>query len=167
MPLASGARLGSYEIVGTESEKGPRAYLTDVSGAQPRAITPEGITYAVEALALSPDGTRVVLRSPDDRVMLYPLAAGEPVAVNGLNADEMPTGWTGDSRALFLTEGKPPRRIVRLDPASGRREIVKEIRPSDPGLTGPALVVVTPDGRSYAANYARSQMTLFLVEGLR
>lgn len=81
--------------------------------------------------------------------------------------NEMPTGWTGDGRALFLTEGKPPRRIVRLDPVSGRRELVKEIRPSDSGLTGPALVVVTPDGRSYAANYGRASMTLFLVEGLK
>jgi Tol biopolymer transport system component len=162
--LPDGRRL---LIVGTEPGKGLRAYLTDVSGATPRAITPEGITYAPDALALSPDGTRVALHSPDGRVMLYPLAGGEPVAVKGLEADEMPTGWTGDDRALLLLEGKPPRRIVRLDPASGRRELVKEIRPSDSGLIGPALVVVTPDGRSYAANYSRAQMTLFLVEGLR
>ena len=153
-------------IVGTEPGKGPRAYLTDVSGATPRAITPEGITFASESLALSPDGTRVALRSHDGRVMLYPLA-GEPVAVNGLNAGEMPISWTEDGRSLFLLEGNPPRRIVRLDPTIGRRALVKEIRPADSGLTGPATVVVMPDGRSYAANYTRVQMTLFLVEGLR
>jgi Tol biopolymer transport system component len=162
--LPDGRRL---LIVGTEPGKGPRAYLTDVSGATPRAITPEGITFAPDAVALSPDGTRVALRAPDGRVMVYPLAGGEPVAVNGLEADDMPSGWTGDGRALLLLEGKPSRRIVRLDPTSGRRELVKEIRPSDSGLTGPSLVVMTPDGRSYAANYGRAQTTLFLVEGLR
>ena len=99
--------------------------------------------------------------------MLYPVVGGEPVVVNGLAPDEMPLSWTADSRALFLLEGQPARRIVRLDPAGGRRELVKEIHPADSGLIGPAFVVVAPDGRSYAANYTRIQMTLSLVEGLR
>ena len=100
-------------IVGTEPGKRLRAYLTNVGGATPRAISPDGITLAADALALSPDGTRVALRSPDGRVLLYPIAGGEPVAVNGLNAGEMPIAWTGDGRALLLLEGKPPRHIVR------------------------------------------------------
>ena len=96
--------------------------------------------------------------------MLYRLDGGEPIVVNGLQADEMPTAWTGDGRLVQL-EGNPRRRIVALDPAGGRRELLKEIRPSDPSLFGPTQIVVTPDGRSYAANYGRNQMTLFLVDG--
>jgi hypothetical protein len=59
-------------------------------------------------------------------VTLYRLDGDEPIAVNGLQADEVPTAWTGDSRSLLLLDGNPPRRIVALDPASGRRELLKE-----------------------------------------
>ena len=61
----------------------------------------------------------------------------------------------------------PERRLIAVDPATGRRTIVKEIRPSDPALIGPSQFVMTPDGRSYVANYGRRQDTLFLVEGLK
>jgi hypothetical protein len=154
-------------IIGTEPGKGLRAYVTDVGGSTPRPISPERITYKFSQLALSPDGSRVPLRSPDGQVLLYPTAGGAPSAVNGLEPDEMPLGWTGDGRALLVTEGNPPRRISRVDFASGRREPVKDIRPSDVVLTGPTEVLLTPDGRSYLANYNRLQMTLFLAEGLK
>jgi len=42
------------------------------------------------------------------------------------------------------------------------------VRPaSEPALIGPSEVILTPDGRSYLANYNRVQMTLFLAEGLK
>ena len=50
--LPDGRRL---LVAGTEPGKGLRVSLTDVSGATPRAITPEGITFEGDALALSPD----------------------------------------------------------------------------------------------------------------
>ena len=162
--LPDGRRL---LIAGTEPGKGVRVYLTDIGGATPRAITLAGVTFATSALALSRDGTQVALRSPEGRVMLYPVAGGEPVGVKGLSADEMPLSWTADSRALFLLEGQPPRRIVRLDPASGRRELASEIHPADAGLIGPSHVVIAPDARTFVANYMRVQGTLYLVDGLK
>jgi serine/threonine protein kinase/Tol biopolymer transport system component len=154
-------------IVGTEPGKRLRAYVTDVNGATPRPISPEGISFTLDILPLSPDGSRAAFRSPEGPVLVYPLAGGEPAPVNGLNADDMPIGWTGDGRGLLLLDGRPPRRILKLDPASGRRELLKEIHPSDPGSVGPTKVIITPDGRSYAADYPRAQMTLYLVEGLK
>jgi dipeptidyl aminopeptidase/acylaminoacyl peptidase len=162
--LPDGRRL---LIVGTEPGKRLRAYLTDVNGATPRPIAPEGISFTPDTLPLSPDGERVALRSPDGHVLVYLLAGGEPVSVNGLKEDEMPIGWTGDGRGLLLLDGRPPRRVLKLDPASGRRELLKEIHPSDPSLSGPAKVMITPDGHSYVANYAHAQMTLYLVDGLK
>jgi Tol biopolymer transport system component len=162
--LPDGRRLLT---IGTEPGKRLRAYVVDLDGAAPRPVSPEGITFKAETLALSPDGTRVALRSPDGRLMLYRVDGGEPIAVNGIQADEMPMAWSGDGRSLLLLDGNPPRRIVALDPTSGRRQVVKEIRPSDPSLFGPTQLVMTPDGKSYAANYGRNQMTLFLVDGLK
>jgi hypothetical protein len=155
-------------MVGTEPGKGLRAYLTDVAGSIPQPISPERVTYKSNQLALSPDGSHVPLRSPDGQVMLYPTAGGAPLEVKGLELNEMPTAWTGDGRGLLVMEGgNPSRRIVRVDPGSGRREVFKDIRPSDSVLIGPSEVILTPDGRSYLANYNRVQMTLFLAEGLK
>jgi Tol biopolymer transport system component len=162
--LSDGKRL---LIIGTEQGKRLRAYVTGVAESTPRPISPEGITYASNQLAPSPDGSRVPLRSPEGPVMLYPTGAGEPVAVDGLAPDELPSGWTVDGRALIVLEGVPPRRIVRLDLSTGRREILKDIRASDPALVGPFSVIVTPDGHSYVANYGRFQISLFLAEGLK
>jgi len=162
--LPDGRRL---VVIGTEPGKRLRVYLTDVNGATPRAISPEGVSFTAETLALSPDGSRIALRSPDGLVVVYAVNGGEPIAVPGLQANEMPIAWTADGRALVLLEGRPPRRIMRLDPATGRRELIKEVHPSDSSLLGPSQVIMMPDGRSYAANYGRLQMTLFLAEGLR
>ena len=162
--LPDGRRL---VVIGTEPGKRLRVYLTDVNGATPRAISPEGVSFTAETLALSPDGSRIALRSPDGLVVVYAVNGGEPIAVPGLQASEMPIAWTADGRALVLLEGRPPRRIMRLDPATGRRELIKEVHPSDSSLLGPSQVIMMPDGRSYAANYGRLQMTLFLAEGLR
>ena len=77
----------------------------------------------------------------------------------------MPIAWSGD-RLLLLTNASP-RQLVAIDPASGRRTVVRTMAPTDPSLIGPGDVYFTPDGRSYIANYQRRVMKLFLVEGLR
>jgi eukaryotic-like serine/threonine-protein kinase len=156
-------------VIGTEPGKGARAYVTAVAGGTPRAITPQGVTSNVDQIPLSPDGTRVALRSPEGALTIYSTAGGAPAAVRGFAADETPFGWTSDGRALLLVERRPVRRIVNVDPVSGRREVVRELKPSDPALVGPGSgqVVLSKDGRSYVANYGRRQDTLFLVEGLR
>ena len=161
--LPDGRRL---LIIGTEAGKGARAYLTDVDGSAPRPVSPEGITHRPNMLLISPDGMWVILNSPEGLLVLYPTSGGDPRPVNGLEPTEVPVGWSGDSRALFVATAPAARRIVRLDPASGRRETVREIRPGDASLSGPS-VMVSPDGRSYVANYGRIQMTLFVAEGLR
>ena len=44
-----------------------------------------------------------------------------------------------------------PARIERVEVATGRRQLWKELRPADPaGVFGITSVVVTPDGTSYA-----------------
>ena len=98
--------------------------------------------------------------------MLYPTLQGAATSAKGFNDGEMPVGWTVDGWVV-VTEGTPARRLVRVDPRTGVREPLAAIRPSDPALLGPQTVVVTPDGRSYAATYDRRQVTLFLVEGVK
>jgi len=162
--LADGKRL---IVVGTEPGTGLRAYVINISGGTPRAVTPERITFNTDQMALSPDGARVAFRSPEGVMTVYSTAGEPPIAARGVAAGELPIGWTGDNRSLLLIERKSERRLVSVDPSTGRRDVVKEIKPSDPALIGPQQVVLTQDGRSYVANYGRLQHTLFLVEGLK
>ena len=154
-------------IIGTEQGKGVRAYVTDVSGAVPRAFTPEGITFRADQVALSPEGGRVAFRAPDRTVVIYSIDGGASSPAKGLSPEEMPVGWTGDGRSLLLLERKPERRLVAVDPVTGRRAVYKTLTASDAALNGPSQIHLTRDGRSYVANYGRSQDTLFLVEGLK
>jgi hypothetical protein len=59
-------------------------------------------------------------------------------------------------------------RISRLDLSTGRREPWKELKPPDPvGVWGVMSILLTPDGQSYAYNYARMLSDLYLVDGLK
>jgi dipeptidyl aminopeptidase/acylaminoacyl peptidase len=162
--LPDGRRL---LMIGAEPSAGVRAYVTDVAGSEPRPITPERITYSSEQVALSHDGRQAAFRSPEGAVTLYSTDGAQPIAANGFGPGELPIDWTGDDRSLLLLEGKSSRRLVAIDPSSGRRKLLKEIAPSNPSLIGPLQIYLTPDGRSYVANYQSRRMTLFLAEGLK
>ena len=59
-------------------------------------------------------------------------------------------------------------RIFRLDPATGRRTLFREIAPSDSaGFMNPPRVVLIPDGSAYAYGGFRMLSDLYLVEGLK
>jgi hypothetical protein len=153
-------------IVGAEPGQQQRAYVVDVAGGRPRPIAPAGVTFTADRVALAPDDSRVALRSPDGIVMLYPLDGGTPSEVRGLNGDEMPVDWTRDARRLVLQERSTNPRLIGLDPSTGAREPLLEVRPSDPGVTFGAVLPMH-DGRGYVANYGRLQMTLFVGSNLR
>jgi hypothetical protein len=58
-------------------------------------------------------------------------------------------------------------KINRLDLASGRQELWKELKPADPVGVQIYNVVVTPDGNAYAYSFQRDISTLYLAEGLK
>ena len=62
--------------------------------------------------------------------------------------------------------------IYRFDPASGRRELWKNLGPADPtGLAGAGgirgKVLLTPDGNVYSYTYGRDLSELYVTEGLK
>ena len=94
---------------------------------------------------------------------------GAPVPLQGVEPGDLVVGWTADDRALFVqAQGGPGARIDRLDLATGRRELWKEILPSDPtGVIRTSSVIISPDGSFYVYAYSRVLSNLFLVEGLK
>jgi Tol biopolymer transport system component len=142
-----------------------RCYIQDVASDAPKALTPEG-TYAV---GVPPEGRLIVVTSDGQPLQLFPVDGGPPLPLAGSEAGDRPVGWAADGRSVWVfRRGEIPARIVRLDRATGRRELWKSLRPADPaGVLSVTKAAVTPDGRSYAYSYRRVLSDLYLVEGLR
>ncbi|HEY3204267.1 MAG TPA: protein kinase [Thermoanaerobaculia bacterium] len=155
-----------FLITANEEGRGDRVYLLDLDGGKPRAITPENFRGPGP---ISSDGKRFLVRAPDGKPVAYPIEGGEPTALAGLEAGDLPVGWTADDRGLFVQRsGAPAAKIERLDPATGRAEPWREILPSDAtGVVRVSSVLVSPDGTFYAYAYSRVLSNLFLAEGLK
>ena len=154
-------------LMGNEPARGVRLYVQDVAGGKPRAITPEGVSFFTQGI--TPDGRSVAARSPEQRILLYPIEPGEPQAIPGISPEDVPIRWTADGRSLYvLGPGDLPAKIYIVDVSSGRRTLWKELTPPDPaGVLTIGPIFITPDGKSYAYSYRRTLEDLYLAEGLR
>ncbi len=150
---------------GAEPDRGSRLWVQGMDDAKPKAFSPEGYRM----FGASPDGKSVAVIGPDRRYYLYPIDGGEPLPIRGLVAGDVVGGWTEDGRSLFVRRrGELPLRVLKLDLASGRKELWKELVPPDPaGVSTIAPVLITPDERFYAYSYTRSLADLFVMEGLK
>ena len=133
----------------------------------------KGLSSTLGTRMLSPDGTRALLRHRtglvlDDPLLIYPVQGGPPVPVKGLVHGDMPLGWNGDGRSIYVfNRDGLPARITRLDLATGARTLVREIMPVNPGgMSGIRSFAMTPDARHLAYNYVRKLSDLYLIEGL-
>ncbi len=149
-------------LVGAAPGKGARMYVVDFPDGKPRPIAPEGHV----GRWVSPDGKSIAGQGPDGRCALYPVDGGTPQPRPCFSGQ--PLRWAADGRTLFVREGQVPARIYRLDLATGRKELWKEIRPSDPaGTYRMDSLLITPDGKTYAYTYRRVLSDLYMIEGLK
>ncbi len=153
-------------FAGHEPGKGVRLYAQDLQGGKPHAITPEGVGVY---FAISPDGRTVAGVGTDGRITLFPVAGGEAHPVSGAEPGLIPIEWASDGRSLFVfRSGATSGQVFRLDPATGRQELWKELKPADPaGISRILPPRLTPDGRAYAYSYGRGLDDLYLVDGLQ
>jgi Tol biopolymer transport system component len=151
-------------LVGNEAGHGRRAYVLDLDGSGPRAITPEGIYLAV----LSHDGTSIAVMSETAGLTIYPVN-GTPRSVPGATAEDTLAGWRKDGHSIFVVQReKLPTPIYSLDLATGRRELFKSLSPPDPaGVRGLWPVFISADEKTLVYNPERRLTDLFLVQGLR
>jgi eukaryotic-like serine/threonine-protein kinase len=156
-----------YVFSGNETGHGVRLYVQDVSGGSPRAISPEGVDAS--AFAVSPDGELVAGIGADDKGYLYPVAAGEPRMINGLEPGDQPMCWNQDGRSLYLyRSGEVPAKVFRLELATGKKTLWKQIVPLDPtGVSTIGPILMTPDGKTYVYGFHRTLGDLYLVDGLK
>ncbi len=154
-------------MAGTEPNHGLRLYVQDIDADKVEGVTPEGTNGF--AFALSPDGRLIAAVGPDDKGYLFPVPAGDPQPIKGLQPGEVPVAWTADGRALYIYRGgELPAKVYRLELATGNRVLWKQLMPPDPaGVEFVGPVLPTPDGKSYVYGYRRLLSDLYLVEGLQ
>jgi Tol biopolymer transport system component/tRNA A-37 threonylcarbamoyl transferase component Bud32 len=156
-------------FAGADGQDVVRIYVQDVAGGPPRAVTEADVTLAKLGRPVSPDGTRVVAFGADGVPALYPLAGGDPTAISGVDALDVPIAWTPDGRELVVVryEETPPSGRW-IDVGSGRTRPWPGLGRSVPsGQFGDYRLLVTPDGRSYAYSFARRLSDLYLTSPLK
>jgi Tol biopolymer transport system component len=144
-----------------------RLYVLDDLDAKPRAVSPPG--YRALIRPISPDGKLAAVVGPDRRRYLYPLAGGEPTPIPAVEPDEDLVGWAPDGRSLYVfRRGDYPGRVFRLDVATGKRELWKELTPPDPaGISSLSPPAIAADQKTYVYSYNRILSDLFLAEGIK
>jgi eukaryotic-like serine/threonine-protein kinase len=151
----------------TESGRGTRLYIRDFAGGKARPLSPEG--YRHFERAISPDGKTVAVLGPDRRIYLYPIEGGEPTPLPGLTAEDRPSRFDKEGRSFHVYSlGGIPLRVYRYEIGSGRKELWKEVSPTDSaGLSSMSRFIATADGQSYAFSYFRVLSYLQIVDGLK
>ena len=152
-------------FVGHEPGRPSRVFVQDLAGGAAKPVTPEGVV----ARLLSPDGKLLVAQTPEG-LALTPVEGGPSRPIPGTAPGDRPLRLTADGRSLFLRADTRefPARVFRLDIATGRREVWKELMPGDPaGITLLSPEAISEDGKTILFSYARSLADLYLAEGLK
>jgi Tol biopolymer transport system component len=152
-------------FVGTALDQTVRYYVQDIDGGPPRPITPDG----VKGRLVSPDGRLVVAEDSDERKVLYSIDGGEPRAIPGLAREDSVARWSSDPGWVYVyRRNELPLKVFRLELATGRKQPLREVMPSDPaGITGTIRILLTPDAKGYVYAFARNLFQLHLVDGLK
>jgi eukaryotic-like serine/threonine-protein kinase len=150
-----------------EPGQGVRLYVQDLSGGAPKAITNEGVNGSL--IAISPDGKQVAMVGADQIPAILTLDSGETRPIPGLVVGEAPIAWSDDGRSLYVYRlGEVPATVNRLDLATGRKQLWKQLVPPDvSGVTDISSVLITPDGKNYIYEYGRTLSDLYLVNELK
>jgi WD40 repeat protein len=150
-----------------------RMYSIGVDGKSYRQLAPDGVDVFVGEMPLSPDG-KFFAAQPGTQVetaklSLYPTDGGAPRPVPGFEAGDVVIRWADDGHSLFIFKrNELPARVFRLDVETGKRTPWMELMPADPaGVTRIPVVVMTPDGRTYAYNFTRELSDLYRIRGLK
>jgi hypothetical protein len=90
------------------------------------------------------------------------------VSIPGLEPEDTPARWSADGRFLYVYRREAlPARVFRLEIATGRKELWKELMPADgAGVVDLSPVLPAPDGLSYVYGYLRTLSDLYLLDGV-
>ena len=157
-------------LVGTAEGQAPRLWVQDISGGDPRPVSPEGYTSWTREVVVSPDGRFGVANDEDGDVVLVPLEGGELRSVAGARKNDEPITFLADGRRLVVRQQEraaAQRPLFVVDIESGTRQPWAH-GPQAPPAGGLIWKLrLSRDGRTYAYTLREDTSTLYLAEGLR
>jgi hypothetical protein len=151
---ADGRRVA---FVGAKGDGGRAAYVMELDGGVPRAVSQKGANSVV----ISPDGSKVVVGDPTRG--MYVVSSVGMVSVSGAPKSDMPLAWADEGRSVLSWDGTLPPRIYRTALDGGHREFVREIVSPDPAGIMYGWLTLSPDGRFYLQRYRRLLSTVYFV----
>ena len=154
---------------GLEKGRGWRLYSQSIDGGPPQPITPEGTIAIRRGPLVSPDGRWVIVSDTERHVSLYPLAGGASQPLDHLDNDGEIIGWSSNGRSLYFSQNQEMSvQVYRFDPATGRKDLLQEIRPADlAGIWSGPSIFLTPDARDYVYSVRRILSDLYIAQGLK
>ena len=139
-----------------------RTFVQAIQGGPPHPITPEGIWGTV----LSRDGAQMIVFDSKSNAFLFRVKDGAMTALPSLSNAYEAIEFGSDRQSLYLVKKDRPKTIWRMDLATGRIRVWREIPVNDPAviITNPKI---TPDGEAVAYTYLKAHSELYLANGLR
>jgi hypothetical protein len=160
-------------IAGEEKGKQPRTYIQGVDGSPPRPFAEEGM----RGWLVSPDGQEIAGTTLEGLQLIYRAdGTGRAKSIDGAQPNDQLVQWSSDGKSMVVRGPvempmtlEMPMMLYRIDLATGRRELWKQLAPPD--LTGfvefgsgSGGVRVTPDLRYYAYTYYSDLESLIQVD---
>jgi dipeptidyl aminopeptidase/acylaminoacyl peptidase len=159
--LPDGKRIA---INGNEPGRPGRTYVVDVSGGTPEPVTPEGIFATLP----SPDGKFLAGETPDYKIGLFPVDGGLARAVPDVDPGYVLAQWSADGQGVYVFRpGDLPLRVQRLDIATGKMKLVRELVPADVGgVVSIGPVITNADATKFVYSYYQTLSVLYVISGL-
>jgi len=154
---------GSRLLVGASVPGGPmRLFTQALDGGKPQPLNTS--VYLLRP-AISPDGSRIAGVDQEQRLVVLPLAGGEPKVI-ATNFSPVVLGWSSQGKSLLAQLNSVSARLLRVDLDTGRYKTWKEIAPLD--STGVSAIwpgALSEDERTFVYSFQRNLSELFVVDG--
>jgi Tol biopolymer transport system component len=156
-------------VDGVSGQAPARTFVASIEGGKARPLAPAGLVPPAFGNPVSPDGRFVVLVDSERRSVLCPTDGGAPSPIAGMEEGEFPVQWSPDGKFLFIHRGGGfPAKVWKFEIASRRRELLREIVPSDvAGVTSIENILLTPDARTLVYGYGHNLSDLYVVSNLK
>ena len=144
---------------GDELSGGRQCYVVDGAAGTPKPAMPRGVIGGL----ISPDGERAIVSTPDGAFATFAFRDGRLDLVP-IRPDEKVVQWSPDGQSvLVFKQTEIPSRLERVDLASGKRTLVRELGPPDrAGIMQLVGATVARDGGAYAYGYWKRSSKLIL-----
>lgn len=137
----------------------PRLYFISLQeGVAPRAITPADFPLSPAGQAVTPDGTRVVVKPADGVAVEFGLDGTGPRSLAGVLPGDEPLEYGLGGRILFVRSmGAKPAAIYRVDLETGDRILWRELSPeAGGGVFSVEYVLMSQDGAVHVYSFRRT-----------